>query len=138
MSNILLEFTIDAPPKDVYTAITQEEGVKGWWTSDTSVDQTVGGTAEFGFGGGGFTFEITQLKPAKHIEWKTLQAMPDWDGTRVTFDLDAANGGTKVLFGHRDFASEDGSFASVSYNWAYFMMSLKSYVENGNGTPYGA
>jgi uncharacterized protein YndB with AHSA1/START domain len=140
MSNILFELTIDAPPSEVYKAVTQVNGIKGWWTTDTSIKPEVGSTAEFRFGEQGWLgFEIVELNPSKRVVWKsTHAAAPDWSGTSVTFDLEPQNGGTKLLFGHRDFATEQGSFAGVSWQWAYFMMSLKAYVESGKGTPAGA
>jgi hypothetical protein len=54
----------------------------------------------------------------------------------VTWDLTPVEEGTKLLFGHRDYAMTEGSFASVSYNWAWFLTSLKQYIETGTGTPY--
>ena len=139
MSNILFEFTIDAPTSEVYQALTDEAGIKGWWTTDTSIADEVGSTAEFRFGPqGSLAFEITELDKNSRVAWKsTHAAAPDWKDTTVTFDLKPENGGTTVRFGHRGFPTEDGSFAPVSWQWAYFMMSLKSYVETGKGTPAG-
>jgi len=139
MSNILFEFTADAPIEAVYKALTEKVGIQGWWTKDTRIEPKVGAEAYFGFGPHGhFSFNVTALEPNKHVEWETVVGMPDWGGTRVVFTLSEAENGTKVHFAHRNFGSEDGTFATVSYNWAFFMFSLKSYLETGEGTPVGA
>lgn len=137
MANILMEFTVEAPVSTVYKAITEGAEVKGWWTVDNNLKPQQGSMAEFRFAGsGGFKFEVSKLDKDKGVVWKTIEGLPDWGGTQVTFDLEAKDGGTKVVFGHRDFATEAGSFGAVSYAWAGFMMSLKSYIETGQGKPY--
>lgn len=139
MANILFAIEIDASASEVRKAITEESGVKGWWTTDTTLKQEVGSEAVFGFGPRGtLKFEVAELGD-NHIEWKSTQAgPPDWAGTNVTFDLEAQDGHTNLLFGHRNFATDEGSYAFTSWNWAYFLMSLKSYIETGQGTPVGA
>lgn len=136
MSNILFEYVVDAPVDKVYDAITQESGIKGWWTADVHLAQKEGSEARFGFGDHGeMRFEVSKLVPNKQVVWETVQAMPDWDGTQVSFDLSPDDNGTRIHFAHRNFATEDGSFAFVTYNWAYFLFSLRSYLEKGEGTP---
>lgn len=139
MSNIRFEFDIEAPIEQVYEALTEKSGLQGWWTRDVSIEAGEGSPARFGFGNQGeFNFTVAKLDENQHVKWDVVQGAPDWGGTYITFDLEASDNGTKVHFAHRNFATEDGSFASVSYNWAYFMMSLKSYLETGEGTPVPA
>src|SRR5262249_51239177 len=40
---------INAAPEKVFTAIATQEGMRGWWTRDATLDSKVGGKAEFGF-----------------------------------------------------------------------------------------
>jgi len=139
MSNIRLEFDVQASVDAVYTALTQESGVKSWWTTDTDLQASEGSDARFGFGSQGeFKMKVSKLNKNQHVKWDVIQAAPDWVDTYVTFDLEANGDGTKIHFAHSNFATEDGSFASVTFNWAYFMMSLKAYLETGEGTPVPA
>ena len=138
MPDILHELTIEATPDAVYAAITEENGLKGWWTTHTKAQPAVGSVAEFGFMGGQMVFKmkIKTLEAGKTVNWDVEGGgPPDWAATRVTWDLTPVEGGTKVLFGHRGYASSEGSFASVNYNWGYFLTSLKAYVETGQGMP---
>lgn len=138
MPDILHEVTIKGSPDKIYKALTEQEGLAAWWTVHTDAKPKVGNVNEFRFNNGAYVFkmEIDSLEPNKKVHWNALQGAPDWGGTRVTFDISNGEEGTKLLFGHRDYASTEGSFASVSYNWAWFLTSLKSYIEEGKGTPY--
>lgn len=137
MPDILLETTIAVPPDQVYRALVEQDGLSSWWTRSASAQPKVGTVSEFVFYEGQSTLkmEITGLEPNQKVYWKPVQGAPDWPGTRVTWDLSPADGGTKVLLGHRDYASTEGSFASVSYVWAWYLSSLKSYLETGTGHP---
>lgn len=137
MSNIRLDFDIEAPIEKVYAAITKASGVNGWWTTDTDLQTKEGTAARFGFGPhGDMNFTVVELETNKHVRWDSVSAPPpDWQGTHVTFDLESGENGTKVKFAHKAFSTEEGSFGSVSFQWAFFMGSLKSYVETGQGMP---
>ena len=138
MADILHELTIKASPAHVYAAITEQSGLAAWWTRDATAQPAVGTVSMFQFGGGQVTMKIRvdELEPGRKVTWTPLEGVPDWPGTRVTWDLAPTDGGTKVLFGHRGYASTGGSFANVSYNWAGYLISLKHYLESGKGAPH--
>jgi uncharacterized protein YndB with AHSA1/START domain len=139
MCDILHELDIHAAPSKVYEAITQQEGLVSWWTADTRAKPEVGSVAEFGFDGGKFLIKMEsaalEREPIHKIEWKALQGAPDWGGTKVTWELVPVEKGTKVLFGHRNYASTGGSFAAVNHEWGNYLSSLKKYLETGKGNP---
>jgi uncharacterized protein YndB with AHSA1/START domain len=139
MPDILHEVTIEGSPDKIYQALTEKAGLAAWWTTRTiAAKPEVGSVSEFHFSHPAefvIKMGISQLEPGKKVYWNAVQGAPDWQGTRVTWDLESVDNGTKVLLGHRDYASYGGSFASVSYNWAWFLTSLKQYIETGVGTP---
>jgi uncharacterized protein YndB with AHSA1/START domain len=141
MPDVLLEVRIAATPDKVYQAITEGQGLASWWTPEVVARPEVGSVAEFTFRGGPagrfvVKMEIATLEPGRKVEWKvTDDPFPDWVGTRITWDLAPVENGTKVRFGHRDYASIEGSFASVGYSWAWYLSSLKDYLETGTGRP---
>ena len=138
MPDILHEVTIEVAPEKVFKALTEQQALAGWWTTHTVAEPKVGSISEFSFMGGQFVIkmEVSRLDPAHKVAWMTKQGAPDWSGTRVTWDLAPVDTGTKILFGHRDFASADGSLPSTSYNWANYLTSLKDYLEKGKGNPH--
>lgn len=137
MPDILHEVVIESTPDNVYKALTEQNGLASWWTTNSKAQPKEGSSSEFGFSNPAFTIklDVKKLNPSQFVEWTMKQGAPDWQGTRVTWDLTPVDNGTKVLLGHRDYASTEGSFASVSYNWAWFLTSLKTYLETGKGTP---
>jgi len=138
MPDILHEVTIQGAPDKIYEAITQQNGLRGWWTTQATAQPAVGSVSEFKFYGGqvAMQFKVDALEPAHRVAWSALSGVPDWLGTHVTFDLTPVENGTKLLFGHRDFASYDGSYAMTNFNWGWYLISLKRYIETGKGEPH--
>ncbi len=121
--------------EEVYAALTSVDGLSRWWTTDTSGDADVGGVLAFRFVDGGFDMEVVELDDDRHVGWRVVDGPPEWIGTTVTFDLDRADGQTIVLFSHRGW-EEPGEFMHhCSTKWATYLMSLKSVVETGTGSP---
>lgn len=124
-----------ASPSDVYKALTTVDGLAAWWTDQTTGDPEVGGTLEFRFIPGGFDMEVVELEPAKRVRWQVAEGPPEWVGTHVTFDLSEVDGYTIVLFKHEGWEEPVDFMHHCSTKWAIYLMSLKSLVETGTGTP---
>jgi uncharacterized protein YndB with AHSA1/START domain len=141
MPDILLEVPIAASPDQVYRAITEQQGLASWWTPDVVTGPEVGSTAEFTFTSGPGSrvvakMEIAALEPGRKVYWTVAEDnIPDWVGTHITWDVTPADQGTNVRFGHRDYPSTEGPFARVGYRWAWYLTSLKDYLETGQGRP---
>lgn len=138
MAAIVIEHTIAATPERVFDALTQQDGIAGWWTNDLTVKPEVGTLAEFRFtqwGAGVLRFEIAELKRGEKVRWISRQGPPQWAGTSVTWQLMLVEKGTKLVFTHDGFAQVDGRYEAIRGNWRYFLDSLKSYLETGKGTP---
>ena len=80
--------------------------------------------------------EVKDLIPHKRVKWTCIAGPDEWIGTDLTFDLKREDGETVVFFGHRGWKEPGEFMAHCSCKWAYFMLSLKSLVEDGKGTPY--
>lgn len=137
MPNILLEVTVESTPDNIYKAITEQKGLSSWWTTSSKAEAKEGTTSEFNFPGGFvIKMKVDKLDSANHkVKWTAVQGAPDWGGTYVTWELTPVDNGTKVVLGHHNYGSYDGSFGAVAYNWASFLTSLKQYVETGKGMP---
>jgi uncharacterized protein YndB with AHSA1/START domain len=138
MPDILHEVPINGTPEKIYQALTDQSGLRAWWTTAASAQPKVGTVSEFEFYGGQIHMKIKvdEIRP-EHISWSPLEGVPDWPGTQITWDISPGeNGGTKLLFGHRNFGSYEGSFAYTNFNWGWYLSSLKAYVESGVGKPH--
>jgi uncharacterized protein YndB with AHSA1/START domain len=138
MKNIRHLITINATPSKVYHAISEQEGLSSWWTQDTKVNLADPGILEFGFGNG-YTkkMKIIHTHPTVRLEWKCVDAHPEWIGTKIVFDLTTTKEhGTLLRFSHEGWRDETDMYAICNFNWAKFMMSLKSFCETGKGDPH--
>jgi uncharacterized protein YndB with AHSA1/START domain len=137
MADILHKLEIKAPRDRVYQALSTQDGLAHWWTHDTKAEPKVGSIAEF-------TFQkkfvqkmrIDDLQPGKRVAWTAVEGTDEWQGTKITFDLSEENGETVVRFGHRGWREASDFLAHCSYRWAYFLRSLKLYLQEGTGTPH--
>ena len=137
MPSIKHYLPIKAHPEEVYNAINQTKGLKGWWTAEAKADEKVGGTAEFIFGERYYNkMKITNLLNNKKVEWKCLEGDKEWIGTTFLFELEEKDEYTILRFSHNNWREETDFFASCNYNWGYYLKSLKQYCETGEGTPF--
>ena len=74
--------------------------------------------------------------PTGMCSWNCVEGADEWVGTKLAFDLTATDDETVVLFTHADWREPSEFMAHCSARWAYFLLSLKSYLETGKGTPF--
>jgi uncharacterized protein YndB with AHSA1/START domain len=130
---------ISAPLEDVYRAVATKEGISEWWTRDgVRGGSSEGSELQFFFGHPepAAVMEVTRLSPAAGVSWSCVDGDSEWVGTKLTFDLTGKDDQTVVLFTHADWRSPSEFMAHCSARWAYFLLSLKSLLETGKGTPF--
>jgi uncharacterized protein YndB with AHSA1/START domain len=123
-------------PDNVYKALTTVEGLSRWWTSDTEGENKVGGVLKFRFGNGGFDMKVLELKPGNRVAWQVVDGPEEWLGTKVSFDLKQNGDWIVVLFKHQGWKAAAEFMHHCSTKWAVFLLSLKSFLETGKGTPW--
>ena len=137
MFDILHRIEIDSTPERVYQALTEEKGLAGWWTTNTTASPAVGAIDKFRFGDHGFNdMEVVELLPGKRVRWRCVDGTKEWIGTELTFDLKQEDGRTIVLFAQRGWKEQVEFMHYCSTKWATYMLSLKLLCETGAGTPY--
>jgi uncharacterized protein YndB with AHSA1/START domain len=137
MAEILHKMEIKAPKARVYEALSTQDGLSNWWTRTTKAEPKVGSMAEFTFHGKFVqTMKVTELSPNARVAWKCVSGADEWNGTEITFDLSEEKGETVVRFGHRGWRESTDFLAHCSYRWAYFLRSLKLYLQEGKGHPH--
>lgn len=128
---------IKAPITTVYSALTTQIGLGAVWTEELIVKPELGFINEFGFGDEETTkMKVIELSHNKRILWKCTASDPEWIGTSISFDLTEKNGITSVILKHFDWHELTEFYQWCNYNWAMFLLSLKGYCEDGEGTPY--
>ena len=139
MPDIRHRVVISAPLKSVYEAVATTEGISEWWTRDgVRGDSVEGSKVEFYFGSPepAAVMEVTRLDTEGHVSWNCIEGADEWVGTKLTFDLTQKGDETTVLFSHAAWRDPSEFMAHCSARWAYFLLSMKSLLETGKGTPF--
>jgi uncharacterized protein YndB with AHSA1/START domain len=136
MADIRHNVNIKANAEKIYEAITTRDGLAGWWTTDTVAEPKEGSVNIFTFGTNRIEMTIKKLVPDSHVEWECTNAIEEWKGTKVFFDLEQREGKTMLRFNHAEWRAVTDMFAGCNYDWARFLASLKSFCETGSGAPH--
>jgi hypothetical protein len=96
-----------------------------------------GSIIEFRFGGGGPDFEVAELIPNQSVRWWHSGRIPKaWIKTEILFQLQPDKEQTFVRFTHSNWKENSDFLAHCSSKWGIFLLSLKAYLETGQGRPY--
>ena len=132
MAIIYHQVLINAVRAKIYEALTTQEGVAQWWTSDCIVKPQVGFVNEFGIGTRThYRMRVVHLQPPFSVEWKCLNQHDDWSGTQLSFHLTDRGDLTCVDFKHSGFTSESEAFGAANFQWARQLLLLKEFCETG-------
>lgn len=135
MTDIQHRIHIAAPNQTVYEALSSIEGLSQWWTSTTEGTCAPGEAIDFRFGEHVTTMRVETMEPER-VVWRCEKSNPDWEGTRVTFDLRSEGEGTVLTFGHRGWQEANDFFGHCSMKWATFLLSLRELAEGREGSPF--
>jgi uncharacterized protein YndB with AHSA1/START domain len=139
MKTIQDEIRIEAPAKQVFDALTEQAGYRGWWNTVAEVGESVGSEAKLRFVKDGqpvnMLFRIDEVTPDERVRWTCIgHDMPSWVGTTLAWTIRESGGSALVGFEHAGW--KDEAPAPVAEGWKHFLSSLKSYVETGTGQPW--
>jgi uncharacterized protein YndB with AHSA1/START domain len=136
MADIRHNVVIKAAAEKIYQAITTQEGLSNWWTTDTTAKSEVGFVNVFVFGKFRNEMKVIALIPNKKAEWECINSIEEWIGTHISFELEEKGSNTLLRFTHGGWKEETDTFAGCNYDWATFLASLKLLCETGTGKPY--
>jgi len=130
MPDILHRVGIAAEPMRVFEALTTVEGIRNWWSTDTHGDASEGGAFQFRAN----RLDVRHADPSLVI-WSYCGPAEEWVGTEISFRLEWREGQTIVLFKQAGWREPVEFMHHCSTKWATFLLSLKAYVETGEGRP---
>ena len=146
MDHYRKQLLISAPPAAVYRAIATREGLRAWWNDTCEADGAVGGQATFRFGRNRKVMRIASLIPGREVRWHCVEAnieapgvtrKDEWVGTEMVFKLTPQGPGNTVLeFEHIGLTPALQCYQICNGGWNYFLVSLQSLAETGQGTPF--
>jgi uncharacterized protein YndB with AHSA1/START domain len=128
--DILHRIGVAAEQMRVFEALTTVEGIRNWWAEDTHGDAAEGGAFQFRRN----RLQVIHADPSL-VTWRYSGPAEEWVGTEITFRLEWRDGQTIVLFKHADWREPVEFMHHCSTKWATFLLSLRDYVEQGEGRP---
>lgn len=139
MADIKHLISINASPLQIYAALSTAAGIREWWTVDAELDEKVGGKGIFRFNYNQTvetTVHIINLQEHLLVCWSvTASFRPEQVGTLITFEFRPGGNSTLLHFCQEGYAEADDSYALMNTGWAYYLVSLKQYLETGIGAP---
>jgi len=136
MANITHKITISSGIKTAVNALITIDGLKAWWTTDTSGTPRQDGLIKFRFNDHGPDM-IVETSTGTKIIWRCIAGPEDWLNTTIEYQLKPeGTEQTEIYFTHRGWAEENPFHYHCSMKWAVFLLSLKEYLELGVGRPF--
>lgn len=137
MPDIHHNFIIKSKADKVFEAFCTPAGLDSWWTLRSAGKPQMGDIYTFYFGPEyDWRAEVTLSRPNKALTWRMKDAMKDWMGTQVGFQLTERKDETSVAFFHKGWAEANEHFGITTYCWAMLLKGLKDYVEQGIVIPH--
>jgi uncharacterized protein YndB with AHSA1/START domain len=141
MGDHFMRYQLDvaADRETVRRAITTETGVKGWWTDEAVVPESVGSRLALSFPEvpQPFDLELAESSDAR-VVWRAGSFPPWWEGTTVHWEIadNPDRDGTRVVMTHAGFDPENPVVGLVTMGWGEILTHLRDFAERGEPTPY--
>ena len=131
---------IDAPMATVWSALTERDGLAGWWS--TKVDAppaVVGAEVRFTFTGDfNPVMAITELHEGRLLRWRCVRGHDPWQDSTFRFELALDDNRRTRLRFWQEYALElaDDHYGVYNFNWGYYLESLRMLTSAGAGKPF--
>ncbi|HUI71929.1 MAG TPA: SRPBCC domain-containing protein [Spirochaetia bacterium] len=136
MPEIIHRLGVQAAPARVYRALATRSGLINWWTWHVTGEPAPGVTVRFRFGPTSTDMKVLELLPEHRVSWRCVAGGEEWTNTDITFELTPGDRETIVHFSHTGWSAAGELMAHWNCKWGYFLLSLKTWVEDGRGTPF--
>jgi uncharacterized protein YndB with AHSA1/START domain len=137
MPDILHEFPVKARPADVFAAVSTPAGLDTWWTKSSAGEPAANAEYELDFGPGYlWKARVTRFEPDAAFELEITEAMDEWVGARVGFELEGKGDDTLVRFHHMGWPEENAHYRGSCYCWAMYLRIMKRHIEHGEVVEY--
>ncbi len=137
MHCIKLQLHVDGSQSEIYKQLTTIDGLRKWWTNQTTGSTELGEFIDFRFGERyHIQMKVINAEQNNLVQWQCTHADEDWIGTVVTFNLQENDGKTLLKFTHDRWPTHGDFFAHCNLSWAKYLLSLRELIEIGVGKPF--
>ncbi|WP_251358744.1 SRPBCC domain-containing protein [Kangiella sp. TOML190] len=138
MPTIYHRVGIKTSAEKLFQALTTDQGLSQWWTHETSgADAGVRSIIDFKFNDSLVQFRVKEQIENKKVVWLHYGEMPpEWSGTEISFGFEVTDQQILLHMKHSNWQEASPFFAHCNLKWAVFLLSLKDYLETGQGKPF--
>ncbi len=138
MNDIRHRVGIKSSIHDVYDATYQPAKLQSWWAASANGLGRIGSQIELEFPGfSSHIWEIAELSENELVYLKLLSGPEPWHGSELRFQFNETNGQVFVTLTHTTGPkTPDETLQYFRTKWPIFLVSLKQFLETGQGMPY--
>jgi uncharacterized protein YndB with AHSA1/START domain len=133
---------VDAPASTIWSALTDPEGLAGWWSTKLNMPSAeVGADIHWTFGGDfNPVTRITALEDQREVDWLCVSGHEPWQDNTFRFQMERLDDSRTKLRFWQIYAVEleDDYYGVYNYNWGYYLESLRLFCTTGEGKPFKA
>ena len=132
MADILHRLNINAAPETVFDAIATPEGIRRWWTDDSTSEPEAGGVSVFKFMDGEIVFRmrVDEYVPGRRLSWTCLGDYDEWNGTTIAWGFEPTDDGKTVLnLAHCGWATTENEYPQCNASWGHLLHIIRDYAE---------
>lgn len=135
--DIIHEFEINANIEDVFKIISTPKGIQKWWSMESFGTPELNEEYILKFGVGyEWRANVTTYLEYSEFELTIINAVSDWNNTKIHFLLFEVDSKTRVRFSHKNWPEINEHYRVSCYCWAMYLRLLKRNVEHGEFVDY--
>jgi uncharacterized protein YndB with AHSA1/START domain len=131
---------LDAPRSKVWWALTDRDGLTGWWSTRLEASPAAVGVRLNWTFAGDFNpiMEITMLEPEAELWWRCVAGHDNWSENTFRFQIEPLGRERTRLRFWQEYSVElaDDDYGTYNFNWGYYLESLRLLCTAGQGRPY--
>jgi uncharacterized protein YndB with AHSA1/START domain len=131
---------VDAPVESVWKALTEADGLAGWWSTKVATEgSAVGAHIRFTFAGDfNPVMQIIEITDGHNLGWRCVDGHDNWKDNTFQFKLVQLDDlRTRLRFSqHYAVELSDDDYGVYNFNWGYYLESLRLLGTTGGGKPF--
>jgi uncharacterized protein YndB with AHSA1/START domain len=131
---------VEALREKVWWALTDPQGLTGWWSTKLETTTAAVGAQLFWTFEEGFNpvMEITRLDEGAALDWTCVGGHDPWQDATFRFEAATLDDRRTRLRFWQDYAVEldDDAYGIYNFLWGFYLESLRLLCETGIGKPH--
>ena len=121
----------------IYRALHEPVGLDRWWSTNSDGTPAAGQMLELHFAElAVLSFSVESLEDNRRVRLRCVSGSGPWLESSLEFRLEQGDDQVWVELVHENEAATEDDFLYFSTKWPCYLLSLRDFIENGQGRPY--